>query len=152
MNEVVVTGPSGPALASIDDLSGQEVFARETSSYYQNLLKLNERFKAQGKPPVNLRAAPDSLEDDDLLEMVNAGLIPSTVVDDYLATFWNKVFPDLTVHEDVVLTRAPTSPFRSARTVRSWLPALNTFLGNYGLGSSVRGPGRAEIHSSARDM
>jgi membrane-bound lytic murein transglycosylase MltF len=136
MNEVVVTGPSGPALASIDDLSGQEVFARETSSYYQNLLKLNERFKAQGKPPVNLRAAPDSLEDDDLLEMVNAGLIPSTVVDDYLATFWNKVFPDLTVHEDVVLTTGTHLAVPIRKNSPQLAAALNTFLGNYGLGSA----------------
>jgi len=29
--------------------------------------------------------APDDLEDDDVLEMVNAGLIPITNVDNYLA-------------------------------------------------------------------
>ena len=36
--------------------------------------------------------APDVLEDDDVLEMVNAGLAPITVVDDYLAEFWSQVF------------------------------------------------------------
>ncbi len=48
-------------------------------------------------------AAPDVLEDDDVLEMVNAGLMPITVVDDYLADFWRKVFTDLKVHSDVTL-------------------------------------------------
>ena len=43
------------------------------------------------------------LEDDDVLEMVNAGLAPITVVDDYLATFWKQIFKDLTVHTDVAL-------------------------------------------------
>ena len=38
------------------------------------------------------------LEDDDILEMVNAGLMPITVVDDYLAQFWQQVFTDITVH------------------------------------------------------
>ena len=38
--------------------------------------------------------APDVLEDDDVLEMVNAGLAPITVVDDYLAEFWSKVFTE----------------------------------------------------------
>jgi hypothetical protein len=39
-----------------------------------------------------IRDAPPNLEDDDLLEMVNAGLIPAVVVDDYLAAFWKKIF------------------------------------------------------------
>ena len=38
--------------------------------------------------------APDVLEDDDVLEMVNAGLAPITIVDDYLAEFWSKVFTE----------------------------------------------------------
>ena len=136
VNEVVVTGPSAAALASIDDLSGQEVLARETSSYYQTLLQLNERFKAQGKPPVNIRAAPENLEDDDLLEMVNAGLIPSTVVDDYLATFWKNVFPNLTIHQDVVLTTGAQLAVAIRKNSPQLASALNNFLGNYGLGSA----------------
>jgi membrane-bound lytic murein transglycosylase MltF len=45
--------------------------------------------------------APDVLEDDDVLEMVNAGLAPITVVDDYLAEFWSQVFTSINVHRDV---------------------------------------------------
>ena len=50
-----------------------------------------------------IRNAPDDLEDDDLLEMVNAGLMPAIIVDDYLANFWEKVFPNLTVHQNVAV-------------------------------------------------
>ena len=106
-------------MASVDALSGQEVFVRETSSYHQSLLTLNDRFKAEGKPPVVIRIAPDNLEDDDLLEMVNAGLIPAIIVDDYLANFWKKVFPNLSVHENVAVRRAARSPSPCARTARS---------------------------------
>ena len=67
----------------IDDLSGQEVFVRKSSAYYESLLALNERLKASGKAPVAIREAPENLEDDDLLEMVNVGLIKITVVDNY---------------------------------------------------------------------
>jgi hypothetical protein len=42
---------------------------------------------------VVITVAPEVLEDDDVLEMVNAGLVPITVVDDYLAEFWSQVFP-----------------------------------------------------------
>ena len=43
------------------------------------------------------------LEDDDILEMVNAGLAPITVVDDYLAEFWDQVFTEIRVRQDVAV-------------------------------------------------
>jgi membrane-bound lytic murein transglycosylase MltF len=103
VNEIVVTGPGAPPLASLDDLSGKEVFVRKTSSYYQSLQTLNGRLQSQGKPAIDVHEASESLEDDDLLEMVNAGLIPATVVDSYLADYWKQVFTDLTVHRGLAL-------------------------------------------------
>src|SRR5262249_5422334 len=83
VNEVVVTGPGAPTFSTIEDLSGHEVFARKSSSYYQSLVDLNKRFEQQGRTPVDIEVLSESLEDDDVLEMVNAGLIPATVMDDY---------------------------------------------------------------------
>ena len=92
VSEVVVTGPGAPPIATVDDLAGQEVFVRKGSIYDESLARLNDQLKARGKPAVVIDEAPDVLEDDDVLEMVNAGLAPITVVDDYLAEFWSKVF------------------------------------------------------------
>ncbi|TCO76336.1 extracellular solute-binding protein (family 3) [Plasticicumulans lactativorans] len=83
--EIVVTGPTAPVIASIDDLSSKTVHVRKASSYYLSLLALNERFKAEGKPPVDIGLVPDALEDEDLLEMVNVGLLQAIVVDDWKA-------------------------------------------------------------------
>jgi len=101
VNEVVVTGPGAPPIASVDDLSSQEVFVRRSSPYFDSLTRLNTELKARGKAPVLIVEAPDELEDDDILEMVNAGLTPITVVDDFLAEFWSKVFTELDVHSSV---------------------------------------------------
>ena len=103
VSQVVVTGPGAPSISTADDLAGQEVFVRKASAYYDTLSKLNEQLKARGKPAVVINEAPDVLEDDDILEMVNAGLAPITVVDDYLAEFWSQVFTGITVHKDVAV-------------------------------------------------
>ena len=103
VSEVVVTGPGAPAIATADDLAGQEVFVRKASVYFETLTRLNEDLQKRGKPAIIIDEAPDVLEDDDVLEMVNAGLAPITVVDDYLANFWKQIFTDLTVHTDVAL-------------------------------------------------
>ena len=103
VSQVVVTGPGAPPIATVDDLAGQEVFVRKGSIYDESLVRLNTQLKARGKPPVVITVAPDVLEDDDVLEMVNAGLVPITIVDDYLAEFWSKVFTSITVHKEVTL-------------------------------------------------
>ena len=100
VKEVAVTGPESPTVSSLDDLSGQQVVVRRSSSYWSHLEQLNVRFAREGKPPIRLEAAPEDLADDDLLEMVNAGLIDGTVVDRYAARLWRKILPGLRLHED----------------------------------------------------
>lgn len=103
VKEIAVTGPASPELAALDDLSGKEVFVRKSSSYWTHLEHLNERFVKEHKPPVRLKIAPEDLQDDDLLEMVNAGLIEIVVVDRYQALLWAKVFKRLKPREDLIV-------------------------------------------------
>jgi membrane-bound lytic murein transglycosylase MltF len=103
ISEVVVTGPSSPALTTLDDLSGRRVFVRPSSSYWESLIELNESLRGRGLDEVEIAAASEYLETEDLLEMVNAGLIKITIADDYLAKFWAQVLPNIVVHEDLAI-------------------------------------------------
>jgi membrane-bound lytic murein transglycosylase MltF len=103
VKEIAVTGPHSPALHSVDDLSGQEVFVRKSSSYYERLVALNVRFKNQGKAEVKLRLAPENLEDEDLLEMLNAGLVPIVITKAYLPKLWASIYTNIHANPDVVL-------------------------------------------------
>jgi membrane-bound lytic murein transglycosylase MltF len=103
VSEVVVSGPASPTVAGLADLSGKEVFVRKSSSYYESLVALNEKFAAEKKPPVTLKEAPETLEDEDLLEMLNAGLVSLVIVDKQLGNFWKQIFPQLTVHANIAV-------------------------------------------------
>jgi membrane-bound lytic murein transglycosylase MltF len=103
VSELVVTGPGAPAVASIEDLSGQTVHVRRSSPYYQNLDALNHQFEKDGRRLVELELVPDALEDEDLLEMVNAGLVKIVVVDDWIARTWAMVLPRIHVHDNVAV-------------------------------------------------
>jgi membrane-bound lytic murein transglycosylase MltF len=59
--------------------------------------------KAAGKPPVDIVPGDENLEDEDILEMVNAGLIDTTVVDSYLATFWQQIYTNIRPHPELKL-------------------------------------------------
>jgi hypothetical protein len=56
-----------------DDLAGQEVFTRRKSRYWLSLERLNEQFKASGKPAMTLKEADENLEDEDILNIVGTG-------------------------------------------------------------------------------
>ena len=135
INEVVVTGPGTAPLASAEQLSGRHVFVRRTSSYFQSLQKLNARLAAAGKAPVIVDPAPESLEDDDLLEMVNAGLVPAIVVDDYLAKFWKQVFPNLRINEGAALRTGGRLAIAIRKNSPQLAAELNGFIARHGLDS-----------------
>ena len=103
VKEIVVTGPNGPKLTSLEDLAGQEVWVRASSSYYGSLQRLNVSLKKAGKSPVNIQPVDELLQDDDILEMVNAGIFPITVMDNHIAEFWAQVFKGITLHPDLAL-------------------------------------------------
>lgn len=124
VSEIVITGPATPDVRTVDDLAGKEVFVRKSSSYYEHLVKLNERFAAENKPLVGLKEAPDELEDEDLIEMLNAGLVPILVVDKHIADFWKKVYPKIKVHDSVAVDAGGDIGW----AVRKESPQLKAFL------------------------
>jgi membrane-bound lytic murein transglycosylase MltF len=103
VKEIVVTGPKSPTLNSIDDLAGKEIFVRKSSSYWSHLEALNKRLDKEDKKKIKLRAAPEELQDDDLLEMLNAGLFQLAVVDRYKANLWAKILKNIKPREDLVI-------------------------------------------------
>ena len=137
VDEVVVTGPGHPPIHSLEALSGRQVFVRRSSSYWDSLQALNQRLKETGKPPVDVQEASVSLEDDDLLEMVNAGLVPATVVDNYLADYWKRIFPNLSVHQDLVLRRGGNLAVAFRKNSPKLAAELNAFIAKNGLDSAI---------------
>jgi membrane-bound lytic murein transglycosylase MltF len=103
VDEIVVSAPGSPAIAGVEDLSGTVVYVRPSSSYRESLLALNQRFATQKRAPIVIKDASENLEDEDLLEMVNAGLIPLTIINAPVAAFWKQVFPAIVVNDKVAV-------------------------------------------------
>ncbi|RQH06174.1 lytic transglycosylase F [Paraburkholderia sp. DHOA04] len=101
VRELVVTGPQSPALSTLDDMAGKTVHVRRSSSYYESLAALDSQLRGRGKPPLKIVLLPDALEDEDALEMLNAGLLQILVVDDWKVNLWAQVLPNITVHDNL---------------------------------------------------
>lgn len=103
VKEILVTGPAAPAISDLNSLSGQQIHVRKSSSYYKHLIRLNDSLTKHSKPPIQLIPASEYFEDSDLLEMVNAGLIPMIIVDDHKARFWVDIFPKISMHPEIYI-------------------------------------------------
>ena len=132
VSEIVVTGPDSPPVAGLDDLAGREVFVRPSSSYHESLVKLNERFKQEKKPLVKLIPAPENLEDEDLLEMLHAGLLSALVVDSHKAQFWRQILPKIVLNEAAAVRTGGRIAWAIRENSPGLMAALNEFVARHG--------------------
>ena len=120
VQEVVVTRRGGYSLSRLEDLSGKEVYVIKGGAQTEGLETLNKQLRKQSLPKVKVVEAESYVTHENLMEMLNAGIIPAVVVPDAFARLWSKIFKDLVVHEGVPLT----SGLKAAWGVRKNNPLL----------------------------
>jgi membrane-bound lytic murein transglycosylase MltF len=138
INEVIVTGPKSPELKSLDDLSGKRLHVRKASSYYESLEKLNEQIQKDKKPPITLILVPDGLEDEDLMEMLDAGLVELLVVDDWKARMWSQVLPKIKVRDDLALRKDAKTGWAIRKESPKLKAAIEDFFKNWAMKQGVQ--------------
>jgi len=107
INEVIITHKdSKTKLEEIDDLSGKNIYVVKGSSYVEHLKQLNIKLKNKGLKPAKIIEAEDYLSGEDILEMLNAGAIDITVIDDFKANLWARVLPNIRVRSDLILNES----------------------------------------------
>jgi membrane-bound lytic murein transglycosylase MltF len=123
-HDVIVSGRCVPVLASLDDLSGKEVYLVRESLAWENLSALNKKLSSAKKAKINLLPADNNLEQEDILEMASAGSLQYAVVPSHLAQLWKNVLPDLNIYEDFPVTER----MESGWAVRKDSPKLRMLL------------------------
>ena len=139
VSEVVVTGPGAPPIATVDDLAGQEVFVRKGSIYEESLITLNEQLKARGKAPaVFIDRPPTCSRTMTCSRWSTPASRPITIVDDYLAEFWSKVFTGIKVHHDVTVRSGGNLAVAFRKENPRLREVVNTWLRKHGKGDGFR--------------
>lgn len=136
IKEILVTGPEAPPVATFDDLGGQEVFVRESSSYFEHLQILNKTREADGKQPIVISKLDEELEDEDVMEMVNAGLLPWAIVDEHKAALWDGVFTNLTLHSGIAIHEGGEIAWAMRKDNPLLLATVNKFVADHKIGTT----------------
>jgi len=103
IKEVLITNKNANRIDTLDDLAGLEIFVREDSSYHFSLKKLNEQFATKDLKPIEIVTLPGLVNTGEIIEMVNAGAIEMTFADSHIASFADKLFPDIKVYDNIIL-------------------------------------------------
>jgi membrane-bound lytic murein transglycosylase MltF len=136
VKHIIVAGPGAPKLASLDDLSGKEVHVRRSSSYFEDLTTLNARFKQEGKPLVTIVPADEMLEDEDILQMVDAGIMPITVTKTVFAEFWKQIYDRMTVYDTLTLRTDSQVAWAIRRHAPQLTKVVNDFVRTHKAGTT----------------
>ena len=128
VNELLVSGPSAPGISSFDDLVSTDIHVRKSSSYFEHLSALNKARKKEGKAVLPVQHVDERLEDYDLLEMVDAGIIPVVIVDSHKAALWAQVFSNIVVHENLAVHSNQSIGWAVRPDTPALMKAVNTFV------------------------
>jgi membrane-bound lytic murein transglycosylase MltF len=96
---VLVTHSGAPVLTDLSDLSGRQVYVLPAEGEFKVLGILNRRMAKRGLKPMRIVKADSVLCPEDILEMVNAGIVDLTITPKHLAGIWSRIFPDLKIYE-----------------------------------------------------
>jgi membrane-bound lytic murein transglycosylase MltF len=135
IRDVVVTSQSSAPIAHVEDLSGREVHVRKSSSYYEDLVNLNQRLAALHRPPVRIRPVDELLEDEDVLQMVDADIVPITVVKDITARLWAELYDQIAVREDRTLRADGQMAMAVRKNAPDFLSIVNEFVRTHRAGT-----------------
>lgn len=127
VSELLVSHVEAAVPASWVELGGQTVMVHGDSSYFEHLLAVNRDLVGRGLPAIRIQEAPGHFETEDILEMVNAGLVSYTIADSYLARLWSRVFDQIRVHPELALSEGNTIAF----AVRPDSPQLQASLDEF---------------------
>lgn len=127
VDELVVTGPAAPGISSFDDLVETGLYVRASSSYFEHMRSVNAEREQQGKKPIPITPADEYLEDYDLLDMLNAGVLKAIVVDSHKAAFWEQIFKDIVVHRDLAVHSGNQIACAIRKNSPKLLASINTF-------------------------
>ena len=136
VTQIVVSGPAFPAFSNLEELGGKGIFVSPLTVAYQDLQKVNADLAKAGKKPILIKTVDKNLTPDDLVQMVNAGLIPATVTTSDRAELWSKVLGNLKSHTDVVIASAGQTAWVMRKNNPKLKQLADEFMSAHGVGTS----------------
>lgn len=136
LTQIVVCGSKFGPFSTLEELGGKEIYANPLTTAYENLQKANQSLQKEGKATIQIRAADKNLDEDDLIQMVNAGLIPATITTKQRAELWSKVFTNVRPHPEVALATGENTAWVMRKSNPQLKELVDKFISTHAVGTS----------------
>lgn len=140
VNEVLITHADSTdttKVRDIFDLAGREILVLSGSSYVEHLKGVNVTLASRMMAPIRIIEGDPNLLSEDIMELVNAGVVDFTVVDDFKADLWAHIFPNIVVRHDIAINEGGYVGWAVRKNNPELEASLNKFLPKVRKGSSL---------------
>ncbi len=127
VNEILVRNKNAEPVKNFEALSGKTVYLVKNSSYVEHLKARNRELIAKGMQPVRIQIADDNFLSEDVMELIHTGVHQYTFVDDYKARLWSRLFQDIRLQKEVVLSAGNKIGWAVRKQNRDLQQSLNRF-------------------------
>ena len=127
VSEVLITHRRAPVVDSVEALSGRRIHVLPGWQESITLRRINARLLVKGRPPLEPVRSSGLLTSEDMLDLVNSGVVDLSIVESHIARLWSSAHPNIAILE---------FPKISAHTPISWAvrknnPELKTSLDRF---------------------
>ena len=135
VSEVLVTHADADSINRLENLSNRRIYVQPGWTNSKTLRRINSRLLVRNLPPMQMVATNGILNSEDILELIDAGIIDLSIAESHIARVWQETLPNIRIHE---------LPDVSEHTPIAWMvrknnpelkASLNRFLLNYRRGS-----------------
>ena len=92
-------------MTKIEQLSGKEIWLRASSSYFESIQALNKKLNKKGLPPIVVHFIEETLQDYELVGMLNNGYVKAIVLDSHKAKLWMSFMDDIRSHTKIPIRK-----------------------------------------------
>lgn len=136
VQEVVMRNKTVSAITCEEDFSGKTFYLRPSSSYYTTIRHINERLIQKGLKPVHIKELSENLADSDIMEILNAGIIDYTVLDDFRGNLWVSIFPNVKMEKNFPLTLPREIAFGLRKDTPQLKALIDEFMKTHNFGTA----------------
>lgn len=136
----------------LEDLQNREVAVRRSSRAYQELLQFNDWLVALDLSPMQIQFVDEQLDDEDVLELVDAGVYAGTISLDYVAKLWARSFDNLRVAEKQPLKSDVPIGWAVRKDSPLLLAQSNRFIAGHRVGTNFGNQMLARYFGEQRNM
>lgn len=129
---LVLVGRKGERVyGKVEQLAGRSIALPSASAAGDTLHEINQKLALRKLAPIKVEWIDPSLAVEDVLEMVQGGILPLTVVEQPIAERWSKVMPKLQIQRRVSLTAPENMHWYMRRDAVMLHASVDRFLQEY---------------------